>query len=171
MYGVVKGMKAVRAAVNEYILMECKENGVLSDVAEVITTQRVENPVTPPFIWIYKLMTVPYDDMKGNRTQYLKSSYQLICGYYDEDLGIGEENAEDLTYRAVACIQKHFNSKRIPYFEDRPYERIFTSNGLQVSTIYPVGDVEVRGKSDRVPCCAVDIDFIHRIDWNLCKRL
>lgn len=166
-YGIIKGMKAVRTAVNEYILIENNEDGILSDVLDIITTQRVENPVTPPFIWIYKLTTVPDEEPKS-RTQLFKTSYQIVCGYYDEDIEVAEQLAEDLTYRVIACIQKHFNSKNIPHFENQSYEKIF--NNVRISTIYPVGDVPIRGKSERVPCCAVDIEFKHRVDWNLCKK-
>lgn len=166
-YGIIKGMKAVRAAVNEYILIENVEGGILEDVVDIITTQRVENPVQPPFIWIYKLPT-DADEEPKSRTQLFKTSYQIICGYYDEDIGVAEDLAENLTHRAIACIQKNFNSKNIPYFENRDYEKIFTN--VRISTIYPVGDVPIRGKSDRVPVSAFNVDFKHRVDWNLCKR-
>lgn len=166
--GIVKGMKAVRAAVNEYILIENNEEGILSDVLDIITTQRVETPVQPPFIWIYKLPTDPSEEPKS-RTQLLRTSYQIICGYYDEDIGKAEELAEDLTYRSIACIQKNFNSKNIPYFDDKPYKKIFKN--VRVTNIYPAGDVPVRGKSERVACCAFNVEFKHYVDWGLCKNV
>lgn len=165
-YGIIKGMKAVRAAVNEYILIENVEGGILEDVVDIITTQRVENPVQPPFIWIYKLPT-DADEEPKSRTQLFKTGYQILCGCYDDDIGVAEELTENLTHRAVACIQKNFNSKNIPYFENRDYEKIFTN--VRISTIYPVGDVPIRGKSDRVPVSAFNVYFKHRIDWSHCN--
>ena len=41
---------------------------------------------------------------------------------------------------------------------------------LEFETLYPVGEVTVVGKSERIPATSIIFNFVYVVDWLKCNR-
>ena len=71
--------------------------------------------------------------------------------------------SQNLASRSVLAVMKNFQQIQKEYGE-----RVIKN--IKFNQFYPVGEISVVGKREKVPVTAVAIDVIHRIDWlNCCK--
>ena len=166
---ILTGLEAVPEIMHECILTENNPDGILHDVEQIITTDNNENGVNEPCIWINQHPTIVAPNSKttlsGNIT--LLTPFEFVCIVYDPDDEISERKGQNLASRVVLAILKNY----LRIQKERGYgERVI--HDLQFYMFYPSGDVQIQGKSEKVPATSVTLNVLHRIEWlNCCKRM
>lgn len=164
---ILTGLEAVRAIIHECLIMENKPDGILHDVKSIITVANNEYGVDEPCIWINQHPTITDTNSKTSLSSTIKlsSTFEFICIEYDPDPEIAERKGQNLASRVVLAIAKNYQ------FVQKEYgERVIKN--IKFNRFYPVGEVSILGKSDKIPATSVVLDFIHVIDWlNCCKKM
>ena len=162
---ILTGLAAVTQIIHECIISETNEDGILEDVNSVIIVANNEEGVDEPAIWIRQHPTIPANNAKTtlSNTIELSTAFEFVCIEYDSDPEIAELKCQNLASRAVLAIFKNFQHIQKEY-----NERVIKN--IHFKMFYPVGEVSIQGKREKVPATSVVIDVIHRIDWlNCCK--
>lgn len=164
---IVESFEQVNGSVKAYILAEMEPGGLLEDVETFIKSRKDEGTIETPCVWLYKHPTVSYDKSKGKLSNQNKvvTPFEFVCIDYEDDLEDAEELIENLVGRVGASIQKNFNKIR---FNDKSPARLFVN--VEFNSINPEGEVEIRGKAERVPAASIILDFVYYIDWLKCNR-
>ena len=163
---IVKGMDTVSRNVKKYIAIETATGGLLEDVETVINSVNSDIPVDPPCVWIVEHPTIPYDNNNLSNTQRVVTTFEFVCVEHDDDLEIAQIKGENLATRVGACILKNLNNVRDD--EDDPI-RVFDK--VVFKALYPVGEVSVVGKQEKIPATSIIFEFIHTFDWLKCKKI
>ena len=151
-----------------YLESEITEDGLLSDVETLIPNTYSEVPVDAPAVWIVQHPTTLWDKGKNNNLShivYLQTPFEFVCVDYSDDLEEAAIMGLDLAARVGASIQKNFNKIKID--ESLP-GRFFLK--LELQSIYPVGEVQIEGKSNRIPATSIIFNFVYIIDWLKCRK-
>lgn len=162
---LINGLENVVKTVKECIYIENCEDGLLSDVETIIPISRNDNiPLDPPIVWIAQHPTVPYSDSSTNLSHMLRlqTTFEFVCVEYDQDLEKADELGQNLATRVGVSIVKNFNKIKLTDYNGRVIQNV------KFNTFYPVGEVTVVGKSEKVPATSIVFDFIHDIDWLKC---
>lgn len=162
---IIPGFEVPGRTVKNYILSENKPDGLLSDVETIILSNKSEKAATTPCIWIVEHPAVPDDTKKSNlsKTNFIRSTYEFVCVEYDPDIDIAADKAKNLATRVGASILKNFNKlKSEPTDPDRVFQFI------RFNQFIPDGEVQIKGKSDKVPAAAILFDFVYPISWLNC---
>lgn len=163
---ILTGLAAVTKIIKDCIYAENVPDGILEDVESIITVANNEEGVDEPAIWIVQHPTVPEKDSKSSisRTMDLSTTFEFVCIEYDPEPENAELKSQDLAARVVLALLRNFQQIQIEYGE-----RVIKN--LEFNMFYPVGEVDVQGKREKVPVTSVSINVLHRIDWmNCCKR-
>ena len=124
-----------------------------------------ENGVDEPAIWIRQHPTIPANNAKTKLSQTIElaTTFEFVCIEYDPDPEIAELKCQDLASRAVLAILINFQQLQKEH-DERVIKNIY------FNMFYPVGEVQIQGKREKVPATSVVLDVIHRIEWlNCCK--
>ena len=163
---ILTGLAAVTKIMKDCIHAENVPDGILEDVNSIITVANNEEGVDEPCIWIVQHPTVPAKNAKSSisRTMELSTTFEFVCIEYDPDPETAELKSQDLAARVVLAIMRNFQQIQVSYGE-----RVIKN--LEFNMFYPVGEVAVQGKREKVPVTSVSLNVLHRIDWlNCCKR-
>lgn len=166
---ILTGLEAVPEIMHECILTENNPDGILHDVEQIITTDNNENGVNEPCIWINQHPTIVAPNSKTTLSNdiTLLTPFEFVCIEYDPDDEISAKKGQNLASRVVLAISKNY--QRIQ--KEQGYgERVI--HDLQFYMFYPVGKVQILGKSEKVPATSVTLNVLHRIEWlKCCKRM
>lgn len=163
---ILTGLAAVTKIMKDCIHAENVPNGILEDVNSIIAVANNEEGVDEPAIWIVQHPTIPAKNSKSSisKTMDLSTTFEFVCIEYDPDPETAELKSQDLAARVVLAIMRNFQQIQSIYGE-----RVIKN--LEFNMFYPVGEVSVQGKREKVPVTSVSINVLHRIDWlNCCKR-
>ena len=169
MMNILTGLEAVRQIMQDCILLENTEDGILSDVKQVITTANNENGVDEPCIWINQHPTIVAPNSKTSLSNHilLMTPFEFVCIEYDPDPEISEQKGQNLASRVVLAITKNYQKIMKNQY---PGERVIQN--IDFYMFYPVGEVSIMGKSEKVPATSVTLNIFHRISWlNCCKKM
>lgn len=164
---ILTGLEAVRAIIQECLIMENKPDGILHDVESIITVADNEDGIDEPCIWINQHPTITATDSKTSLSSTIKlaSTFEFVCIEYDPEPEIAEQKGQNLASRVVLAISKNYQLVQKKYGE-----RVIKN--IEFNRFQPVGTVQIVGKSDKIPATSVVLDFIHVIDWlNCCKKM
>ena len=163
---ILTGLAAVTKIIKECVHVENVPDGLLEDVQSIINVANNEEGVDEPCIWIVQHPTVPEKSAKAtiSRTIDLSTTFEFVCIEYDPDPETAELKSQDLAARVVLSLMRNFQQIQSIY-GGRVIKR------SEFNMFYPVGEVAVQGKREKVPVTSVSINVLHRIDWlNCCKR-
>jgi hypothetical protein len=163
---ILTGLEAVKKIINECITSENKPDGILPDVESIIVVANNEEGVEEPGIWIVQHPTVTAPGSKTSLSGVitLSTTFEFVCFEYDPDPEIAELKGQNLASRVVLAIMRNYIKLQKPYGE-----RVIKN--INFETFYPVGEVAITGKREKVPATSVVLNVEHRIDWlNCCKR-
>lgn len=162
---LLTGLAAVTKIIKECVHVENVPGGILEDVQSIISVANNEEGIDEPAIWIVQHPTVPEKSAKASisRTIDLSTTFEFVCIEYDPDPETAELKSQDLAARVVLALMRNFQHVQSDYGE-RVIKR------LEFNMFYPVGEVAVQGKREKVPVTSVSINVLHPIDWmNCCK--
>ena len=161
---IINSQELITMRIKECITSEMTTNGLLSDVETFVPSYRMEEEMDEPCIWLFEHPTTIANNKTGALSQklYLQTPYEFVCVVYDEDdIEKSEMLGKNLASRVAASIAKNhvkLNTDRI-------------INKIEFETLYPVGEVTIRNKSDNAPATSVRIIAKYWIDWtNCCKQ-
>lgn len=159
-------MDAISRNVKHWILLEQKPDGFLSDVEQIILSNKTDEPVETPCVWIIEHPTVPYkgQDADMSTQQRVSTTFEFVCIDYDEDLDESQKKATNLATRVGASILKN---RRHTESEKDPKRLV---HNILFQALYPVGEVSIEGKSEKIPASSLVLEFTHVIDWMKCCR-
>ena len=159
-------MDAISRNVKHWILLELNSNGFLGDVEQVITSNKNDEPVDTPCVWIVEHPTIPYKGQEADIStqQRVSTTFEFVCIDYDEDLEEAQKKATNLATRVGASILKN---RIYPEDEDDPTRLV---HKILFQALYPVGEVTIEGKSEKIPASSLVLEFVHVIDWMKCCR-
>lgn len=157
----------VPKTVKAYLEKEMKAGGLLEDVETLIPSVNSDVPVDPPAIWIVQHPTTQWANDKTNLSHKITLSvpFEFVCVEYSDDLEEAEYLGISLASRVGSSLMKNFNKVKV---DNSVPNRFF--HKLEFQTLYPVGEVSVVGKSERIPATSIVFNFIYVIDWLKCNR-
>lgn len=165
MSNIVSGFENVYKIIKQSIEAELTENGLLSDVETFIPIYNEEERVDEPLIWMYQQETTPIRNADLSQTMDLSTPFQFNCAVYEPDLEDANKECQNLACRVVLSILKNWQTQQNTL---QPGERMITN--ISFDRYYPLGTIEVNGKSERLPVTGVILNVTHRINWTMCCR-
>ena len=164
---LANSVSIVPKTIKSYIEEEMKDGGLLSDVETLIPSLNNDVPVDPPAVWIVQHPTTQWANDKRNLSSKMALSvpFEFVCVEYSDDLEEAEMLGIDLASRVGSSLMKNLNKVKV---DDSMPDRFF--HKLEFQTLYPVGEVNVVGKSERIPATSIVFSFVYFVDWLKCNR-
>lgn len=163
---ILTGLAAVSQIIKECITSENTPEGMLNDVLSVITVVNNEEGIDEPAIWINEHPTIPYDNAKTKLSQDidLATTFEFVCIEYDPDPETAELKGKNLASRACLAVMKNFQ-----HIQKKYGMRVIKN--IHFVAFYPVGEISIKGKREKVPATSIVLSVVHNIDWlKCCKR-
>ena len=162
---IVDGFEAIHNIMKTCIETEIVENGLLEDVETFIPIYHNESGVDEPCIWMVQHPTVPRKQADISQTIELITPFEFDCVVYDKDLEDSDEAGQNLANRVILSILRNYLRVQSEVTQGRKLIK-----NIQLQTYYPVGEVNIQGKSERVPATGVILNVIHVVNWVSCCK-
>ena len=159
---IIEGPAYVTQMMKECINAEMVQGGILEDVNTFIPSYRFNEEIEEPAIGLYEHETVP-DGTLSHKIE-LQTPFEFVCIVYDdEDIEQSEIKGKNLAGRVAASIAKNFTRVTVEG-HSVPIKKPV------IEAMYPVGTVEVQGKSDEAVATSVRIRINYNVDWLICMK-
>lgn len=163
---IVQSFESIVQIMKACIEKEMEPEGILKDVNTFIPAYSHEAVVDEPVIWMTQHPSRAERQADISQKMELITPFEFDCAVYASEIEEAEMQTQNLTTRVVLAIVKNYLTVQKELFGGRIIKRI----GLE--TYYPAGEVQIQGKSDRLPATGVVLNVVHIIDWvTCCKRL
>ena len=162
---IVSGFENIYKIMKGCIDAEMTPTGLLKDVETFIPVYLDEDHVEEPVIWMYQLETLPTRNADISQTMELTTPFQFNCAFYESDIEDSNISCQNLACRVVLSILN--NWQRVQN-ELLPGQRMIRN--ITLDRYYPLGTIDVNGKSERLPVIGVRLNVNHLINWQLCCR-
>lgn len=159
------GFDKIQEIMKTCIETEMVEGGLLEDVETFIPIYYEEQHVEEPVIWMTQHTANASRQADITQTMDLIIPFEFDCAVYERELEDSINASQNLATRVVLSIVRNFLTVQNTITNGR---RIIKNIGLE--TYYPVGYVDVNGKSERLPVTGVIINVTLTINWVLCCR-
>ena len=162
---IVSGFENVYKVMKGCIDAEMTENGLLSMVETFIPVYLDEERVEEPVVWMYQLETMPNRGSDISQTMELTTPFQFNCAFYETDIEDANTSCQNLACRVVLSILNNWQTVQGTLL---PGNRMIRN--IELDRYYPLGTIEVNGKSERLPVIGVRLNVNHIINWKMCCR-
>ena len=162
---IVDGFEQIHKIMKCCIETEMTNNGLLSDVETFIPIYYNEEGVEEPCVWMVQHPTTVSRQADITQTIDLITPFEFDCVVYESDLVDANEAGQNLANRVILSILRNYLTVQSTVTNGK---RLIKRIDLQ--TYYPVGEVNVQGKSDRVPATGVVLNVVHTVNWTMCCR-
>ena len=162
---IVSGFENVYKVMKGSIEAEMTSEGLLKDVETFIPVYLDEERVEEPVVWMYQLETTPSRQADISQTMQLTTPFQFNCAFYETDIEDANTSCQNLACRVVLSILNNWQTVQSTLL---PGERMIQN--ITLDRYYPLGTIEVNGKSERLPVIGVRLNVNHIINWKLCCR-
>ena len=162
---IVSGFENIYKVMKGCIDAEMTTEGLLSDVETFIPVYLEEEHVEEPVVWMYQLETQPVRQADISQTMELTTPFQFNCAIYESEIEDSNISAQNLACRVVLSILNNWQTVQSTLL---PGNRMITRISLE--RYYPLGTIEVNGKSERLPVIGVRLNVSHLINWRMCCR-
>jgi hypothetical protein len=162
---IVTGFEKINEIIHTCITMEITDGGLLSDVESFVNTYYDEGSVDEPVVWVTQHPTNADRQADISQTMTLITPFEFDCGIYDVDLDTADMESQNLAGRVILSILRNWQTVQS---EILPGQRMITN--ITLETYSPVGYVDVKGKSDKVPVTGVVLNVHHIINWKMCCK-
>lgn len=162
---IVSGFENVYKVMKQSIEAELTSEGLLKDVETFIPVYLDEERVEEPVVWMYQLETQPVKGADISQLIYLRTPFQFNCAVYETDIEDANTSCQNLACRVVLSILNNWQTVQNSLL---PGERMIRS--IEFDRYYPIGTIEVNGKSERLPVIGVRLNVNHQINWKMCCR-
>ena len=144
---------------------EMTTTGLLKDVETFIPVYLDEEHVEEPLVWMYQLETTPSRGADISQTMELTTPFQFNCALYEREIEDANTNCQNLACRVVLSILNNWQTVQNTVL---PGNRMIRN--ITLDRYYPLGTIEVNGKSERLPVIGVRLNVNHIINWRMCCR-
>lgn len=159
---IIESATSISENVKACIKKEMTSEGLLSDVETFIPSYRLNEPMDLPAVWLFEHPTIESNNKgKLGGYTYLKTPFEFVCLVYDDDLEKSESDGKDLASRVGMSLMNN-GLKLING------ERLFQN--IRFKSLYPVGEITIEGKSNKVPATSIVFEIEYIVDWLKCKR-
>lgn len=166
MTNIIDGFEQIQQIMINCIKIEMeKEDGLLSDVETFIPIYYEEKGVEEPCIWMTQHPTTASRQADISQTMELVTPFEFDCVVYESELEDSVTASQNLTNRVILAILRNYLQVQSEITEGKRLIRTIT-----LETYYPVGEVNIQGKSDRVPATGVILNVNHIVNWKLCCK-
>ena len=145
----------VTSAIKQCITSEMVEDGLLSDVESFVPSYRLDEPIDLPTVWLFEHPTTQKGKMGFTEVIKLTTPFEFVCVCFDDDLEKAEIQGKNLAWRVFKTLFKNkmliVEGKRV--FDDITFQ-----------TLYPVGEVQIQGKMNRIPATSVVLEFTYSVE-------
>ena len=162
---IVSGFENIYSIMKGCIEAEMTTTGLLKDVETFIPVYLDEEHVEEPVVWMYQLETMPSRGADISQTMELTTPFQFNCALYEREIEDANTNCQNLACRVVLSI---LNNWQTVQSEVLPGNRMIRN--ITLDRYYPLGTIEVNGKSERLPVIGVRLNVNHIINWRMCCR-
>ena len=162
---IVSGFENLHKIMKGCIDAEMVSDGLLSDVETFIPVYLDEEHVEEPVIWMYQLETMPTRQADISQRMELSTPFQFNCAVYESEIEDSNTSAQNLACRVVISILNNWQTVQATLL---PGKRMISN--ITLDRYYPLGTIEVNGKSERLPVIGVRLNVNHVINWKLCCR-
>lgn len=162
---IVSGFENVYKVLKQSIEAEMTDEGLLSSVETFIPVYLDEERVEEPVVWMYQLETTPNKQADISQTMQLTTPFQFNCAFYETDIEDANTSCQNLACRVVLAILNNWQTVQATLL---PNQRMITN--ITLDRYYPLGTIEVNGKSERLPVIGVRLNVNHIINWKMCCR-
>ena len=161
---IVSGFENIYKVMKGCIEAEMTENGLLNMVETFIPVYLDEERVEEPVVWMYQLETTPNKQADISQTMQLTTPFQFNCAFYETDIEDANTSCQNLACRVVLAILNNWQTVQAQQNIPRHIRNI------TLDRYYPIGTIEVNGKSERLPVIGVRLNVNHIINWKMCCR-
>ena len=144
----------VTSAIKLCITSEMTKDGLLEDVETFIPSYRLDESMDLPAVWLYEHPTTLKGQMGFGDTLTLTTPFEFVCVEFDDDIEKAEIKGKNLAWRVWKSVFKHKNI----LLDDK---RVFSN--IEFNTLYPVGEVQIQGKLNRIPATSVVLDVTYNV--------
>lgn len=162
---IVSGFENLFLIMKECVETEMTDNGLLNDVETFIPVYLEEDRVEEPVVWMYQMETTPLRQADISSTMELQTPFQFNCAIYESDIEDSNTSCQNLACRVVLAILNNWQRVQSNLL---PGNRMIRN--ITLDRYYPLGTIEVNGKSERLPVIGVRLNVNHVINWKLCCR-
>ncbi len=162
---ILIGFEKINEIINECITREITTDGLLEDVETFVNTYYEEGSIDEPVIWITQHPTTANRQADISQTMELTTPFEFDCGVYDNDIEDANMQSQNLANRVILSVLRNWQTVQA---ELLPGQRMIKN--ITLNRYSPLGYVNVKGKSDRVPVTGVVLDVNHIVNWSLCCK-
>ena len=162
---ILTGFEKINEIINECITREITTDGLLEDVETFVNTYYEEGSIDEPVIWITQHPTTANRQADISQTMELTTPFEFDCGVYDNDIEDANMQSQNLANRVILSVLRNWQTVQA---ETLPGQRMIKN--ITLNRYSPLGYVNVKGKSDRVPVTGVVLDVNHIVNWSLCCK-
>ena len=159
------GFEKLDQIMNECINREITDEGLLSDVESFVNTYYEEGQVEEPVIWMTQHPTTANRQADISQTMELVTPFEFDCGVYSVEIEDANRLSQNLANRVILSILKNWQTVQTEILPGKRMIRNITLNRYS-----PLGYVDVKGKSDKVPVTGVVLDMHHIVNWSMCLK-
>lgn len=157
-------MEQILEIIHGCIEKERLQDGLLSNVNEVISVYNNEYGVETPGIWIVQHPVTPTDESNLGKILKIKSTIEFVCIEYDPSPLIAEKLARELAGNILLSIKRNY----LHIQKDKFNERVITKVNLH--SLNPVDEMEVQNKRETVPVTSIILEFESDVNWGPCCK-
>ena len=159
------GFEKLDQIMNCCITREMTTDGLLEDVESFVNTYYEEGQVEEPVIWMTQHPTTANRQADISQTMELVTPFEFDCGVYDVEMEDANRLSQNLANRVILAILKNWQTVQS---EVIPGKRMIKN--ITLNRYSPLGYVDVKGKSDKVPVTGVVLDIHHIVNWSMCLK-
>lgn len=161
---ITESFESINMIMKRCIEKEITPGGLLEDVNTFVSAYTHDSIVDEPVIWMTQHPTTADRQADISHTMTLRTPFEFDCAVYHPDIERAEWDSQNLTTRVILAITKNYLCVQKELFNKRVISNIL------LETYSPVGNVQITGKSDRLPVTGVVLNAIHTVNWTRCCK-
>lgn len=161
---IPESFDSIKTVINACIEKEMQPDGLLKDVETYIPTYYNDDVVDEPVVWVTQHPSRAERKADLSQTMDILTPFEFDCSVYKPELEDAEIASQNLAFRVVLAITLNILTVQQELLGKRIIKRV------DFETYYHVGDVQIVGKSDKLPTTGVVLNFVHTINWKMCCK-
>lgn len=161
---LVTGFDKVYTIIKESVEAEICEDGILEDVETFIPVYTNEEHVEEPVVWMHQLQTTPGRQADISGTMELITPFQFNCAVYESEIEDANAETQNLCNRVALAILKNWQTIQSQQESGK------TIRNITFQRYYPLGTIDVNGKSERLPVTGIVLEVHHIVNWQMCCK-
>lgn len=161
---IPESFESIRKIMQKCIEKEMTPDGLLRDVETFIPITYHDSIVDEPVIWMTQHPSRAERQPDITQTMDLITPFEFDCAVYAPELEDAENESQNLALRTALAVTKNFLHVQKELFNKRIIKTI------ALETYYPIGEVQINGKSDRLPATGIVLNVMHPVNWVICCK-